>query len=135
MKTRDLTLKQQAKQRTKALSILKSLGFQQTENKNGAYWWRKVASTDQRVCVGFDVVNQCSGGRTGWVWQQAPLDKEPLFGYSGTASIGSSWATADRIIDTTLEKFWGAGIAFTHKVANERIAKAKEIVNGALAAL
>lgn len=132
---KDLTLKQQAKQRVKALRILASIGFQQTENKNGVYWWRRIDPTDERVCVGYDVVNQCSGGRTGWVWQRADLDKEPLFGYSGTTSIGSLWATADKVIEVTLEQFWCAGIARAHKHTTERIAKAKEIVNGALAAL
>lgn len=135
MRTRDLTPKQQAKARAKVFRALKGIGFQYAESERGGYWWRKVPRQDKRVCVGFDVRNLCLGGRTQWVWQDAPLDKEPLFGYSGTLSCNADCRNADQLIDMTLERFYDAGVGRGLEIERVKTTKAKAILANAVEAL
>lgn len=115
MKSRSLTAKQQEKARAKVFKLLADIGFQYANRElTGGYWWHNITGTDFRVCVGFGVLDQCLGGRTNWVWQTAKLDEEPLFGYSGSTSIGAEWAewgTVERIMDITLERFYEIGLS------------------------
>lgn len=132
MKSRGLTEKQQAKVRARFFRLLKEIGFQYQASEKGGYWWRKVDS-EHRVCVGFDVVDQCLGGRTSWAWQDAKLTEEPLFGYSGTCSVGPGYGTMARLVDITLERVYYHGL---HEgVVRERdiIKKAAEKIKAVLA--
>jgi len=138
VKTRDLTPKQQVKAAAKIFRILKDMGFQRKERdpKLGDYWWRKVPNRDRRVCVGYHLWDGCVGYRSnGWRWQTADLDQEPLFGYSGTTSIGVTFATVERVIDTTLERFYSEGIRVGVAYERQKTDKAKTILQGAIAAL
>jgi hypothetical protein len=120
MKDGSLTVKQQAKHRAKAFRLLLRIGFQLEGADENAFYWLKV-NRDKRVCVAFDVLDQCSGGRTGWVWQTAKLDETPLFGYSGTTSIGPTWATSDRIISMTLNKIWEVGMSYGLEIEHRKV--------------
>jgi len=138
MKTRDLTLKQQAKVAAKVFRILKDMGFQRKERdpKLGDYWGRKVPNQDKHVCVGYHLWNGCIGYRSnGWMWQTADLNQEPLFGYSGTTSIGATFGTVERVIDTTLEQFYREGVGIGVAYERQKTDKAKTILQGAIAAL
>ena len=107
MKSDNLTSKQQLKVRARVFRLLAAIGFQY--DTKGEYWWRKVPGQDCRVCVGFNVADQCLGGRTDWVWQIAKLNENPAFGYSGSVHVGAKWGTVEKIVDITLERFWTAG--------------------------
>lgn len=126
MKT--LTLKRQAKERAKAFRILKSIGFQYVESKDGGYWARQIPNSKQRLCVGFDVADQCFGHphRTNWIWQTAEADKEPLFGYSGSLHVGAEWGTTHKVIDITLEQFHSAGLCRGIELERIKTNKVKE---------
>lgn len=105
-----LTPKQQITARAKAFKLLAAIGFQ--HEPNGDYWWKQtVDSSTKRICVAFDIPDQCLGGNTDWVWQTAELDRPPAFGYSGSTSVGAQWANAQRVLDITLEQFHYAGIS------------------------
>jgi hypothetical protein len=84
------------------------MGFKIEGTGSDAFYWLKVGSK-QRVCVAFDVPNQCLGGRTGWVWQIAKLTENPAFGYSGSTCVGPTGGRSDKVISVTLEKIYYAG--------------------------
>lgn len=135
---RALTVKQQAKHRARAFRLLTAIGFKVQGPSSspfpGQFYWLKVGN-DKRVCVAFDVIDQCSGGRTGWVWQTADLTGTPLFGYSGTCGVGSMWATCDRIISITLERIRDTGFFDGLMVERTKITKIKEALASTLAAI
>jgi hypothetical protein len=118
---RALTVKQQTKHRARAFRLLPILGFKVDGPPQCRFYWLDVGRRidGERLCVAFDVPDQCLGGRTGWVWQKAKLTEAPLFGYSGTTSVGSAWATCDRIIAVTLEQI--ASIGFVQGLLAERV--------------
>lgn len=131
MRTKTITPKQQVKIRAKFFRILASIGFQYQESEKGGYWWRKVNDT-KRICVGFDVFNQCLGGRTNYIWQTTDLNQEPLFGYSGSCSVSASWGNANRLVDLTLERVYNEGMARAGEIYREKVAKIKQSVTLAL---
>lgn len=120
-----LTEKQQIKTRAKIYKILASIGFQESIVSGGNYWWRKI-SDNKRICVGFNVHNQCFNNKTDWIWQTSELNKEPLFGYSGSTSLGAQWGTVNRIIDITLDQIHGMGISEGIMYSKVNLKKAKE---------
>lgn len=127
MSARFLTPLQQSRIQKKIFKLLSTLGFQQEKD----YWWFK-ANTDTRICIGFDVKDQCLGGRTSWCWQTAPLDKEPLFGYSGTTHVGASYGTVERIMEITFNHFYYVGCRVGRETEGEKRKKLKEALNTAL---
>lgn len=114
--------------RRKALRLLAAIGFQMEKD----FWWLKV-SNEKRVCVAFDVVDQCLGGRTSWVWQSAKLTEAPLFGYSGTTHVGAGWGTANKIIAITLERIFDEGVYRGLELERVKTSKLKAAITAALA--
>ena len=129
---RELTTKQQAKVRAKVFKLLLALGFQYDET--GSYYWRKVHDrSDQRVCVGFDVFETFGQHRNGcWTWMNTKLNEAPAFGYSGTTTLGPQFGTVERVIDTTLEQFWTAGISHSSAYNQAKVTQAKDKLTAAL---
>ncbi len=131
MKNNGLTPKQQLRTRNKVFKLLISIGFKFENEKN--YYWKEVGcNRDVKICVAFDVPDQCLGGRTSWVWQTAKLKENPLFGYSGSTHVGAEWGTLKKVIDITLEHFFTAGISDGVGYEKERYTKLKNTVCEAL---
>lgn len=129
MKITRLTIKQQAKVFRSINRIFKDIGFQYDNaslGKSEGFWWRKIPQTENRICVGFNVTDQCLGGKTGWVWKTARLNEWPKFGYSGSTSVGASFGTIKRILDITFEHFYYAGTEKIYQFEKEKRLKIKE---------
>lgn len=132
MKT--LTIKQQAKHRLRAFRLLTAMGFKTEISGADTFYWLKLGD-DNRLCIGFDVADQCLGGRIDWAWKETTLTENPNFGYSGTTSVGPEWATSEEIISVTLDKIKSIGVMQGLLIERAKTAKIKASLAVILAAI
>ncbi len=120
---KQLSQYRQEKNRAKIFKMLVDMGF--TYDITEGFYWLPV-NKDYRVCVGFNVKDKlCQKQMADWMWQTSKIGESPMFGYSGTHSLGADFGTIERVMEITLNMFYSHGIYTQYEYAKDKVTKAK----------
>ncbi len=120
----------QEKNRAKIFKMLVDMGF--TYDIAEGFYWLPV-NKDYRVCVGFEVKDKlCQKKLNCWMWQNSKLGESPMFGYSGSTSLGADFGTIERVMEITFNHFYSHGISIQYEHAKAKVTKAKSEIQRAI---